>query len=82
MGPIEVFQDEIEPILGEPRNARWVSLGHKDSPQDSCKALISVSLVPADYALKWPQGQGRAIPNDSPFLRPPNTKSMMEGEWG
>jgi hypothetical protein len=71
MQPVEVFQDQIEPALGESRNARWVSLGHKDSPQDSCEALISISLVPHDYASNWPQGQGRAIPNDSPYLPPP-----------
>lgn len=71
MQPVEVFQDEVMPDLGTPQNARWVQLGHKDSPDESCEALVSISLVPQDYALKWPQGQGRAIPNDSPYLPPP-----------
>ena len=34
-----------------------------------------------NYALKWPQGEGRAIPNDSPYLAPPKrVQSKKEKE--
>ena len=81
MQPVEVFEDQIKPDLGTPQNARWVEFGHVDTPDESCEALISISLVPQDYALKWPQGEGRAIPNDSPYLAPPKrVQSKKEKE--
>ena len=84
MQPVEVFEDQIKPDLGTPQNARWVEFGHVDTPDESCEALISISLVPQDYALKWPQGECRAIPNDSPYLAPPKrvqSKKKRRRRW-
>ncbi|CAM9280641.1 unnamed protein product [Ectocarpus sp. 8 AP-2014] len=60
----------------DPPDSQWISLEKterktgKKTPMGKC--LIGIQIYPLDKAEAQPAGLGRAEPNDSPFLPPPN----------
>ncbi|CAM9992524.1 unnamed protein product [Ectocarpus sp. 6 AP-2014] len=60
----------------DPPDSQWISLEKTDrktgkkTPMGKC--LIGIQIYPLDKAEAQPAGLGRAEPNDSPFLPPPN----------
>ncbi|CAN0271689.1 unnamed protein product [Scytosiphon promiscuus] len=67
----------------DPPDSQWISLEKTDrktgrkNPMGKC--LIGIQIFPVEKAEAQPAGLGRAEPNNSPFLPPPNGR--LEFGW-